>query len=242
MKRRIYDKYRHIYLNSIEELINSQDDWKRIIKETTEKCRVTYFPTEDGKGIYPYVILPSESTWSLPYRMAVKKGMFYMLQKEIEEADAILLPEAKGFPLTYIFGDLNLNIIFTRKRDYRLEDQVRINQKKAYKSGNNEMFIVKARKNNGGEYSIGLRGDENILIAETIISSGETICSIIEALKSQTDCKIVGIGAIYERGEGIENIRKRVGYEAKGLARLEVIERNGEIIPYIPYFWDEKKK
>lgn len=233
MKKRFLERDSTIYLDPIE--------WKRIIKEETERCRITYFPKEDGNGIYPYVILPSESVWPFRYRMAVKIGMLDMLREEIEEANAVLLPEAKGFPLTYIFGDLeDLDFIFIRKRDYRLspEDQVRINQRKAYKSGNNnEMFIVKS---DGREN--GLNGDEKVVIAETIISSGETICSIVEALKSQTDCKIVGIGAIYERGNGIENIMEKTGYRAKGLARLEVIEENGILKPHIPYFWDEKRK
>ncbi|MEM5826322.1 MAG: hypothetical protein QXM64_02960 [Candidatus Aenigmatarchaeota archaeon] len=236
MRKRSYKDDSFLYLNPSE---SNYQDWKRIIKETTESCRITYFPTEDGKGVYPYVILPSESEWSLAYRKAVKEGMLQMLQEEIEKANALLLPEAKGFPLAYIFGDSDLKFIFVRKRDYHLPDQVCITQRKAYKSGNNnEMFIV--RSQNG---SLGLRGDENILIAETIISSGETVCSIIDALKSQTDCNIVGIGAIYERGNGIEYIMKRTGHEAKGLARLEVIEfSTGEKRPYIPYFWDEKKK
>lgn len=232
MKKKISNNDSSIYLSHAE-------SWKDVIREETERCEITYFPTEDGKGTYPYVILPSESVWSPKYRKAIKEGMLCMLKEEIEQTDAILLPEAKGFPLTYIFGDLDLEFVFARKRDYKLDDQIRINQRKAYKSdNNNEMFIVRSR-NNG----IGLRGDENIIIAETIISSGETICSIIEALRSQTECNIVGIGAIYERGNGIEHIRERTGYEAKGLARLEVIElENGLLKPYIPYFWDSKKK
>ncbi|MEM4625721.1 MAG: hypothetical protein QXJ28_03095, partial [Candidatus Pacearchaeota archaeon] len=62
MRKRSYKDDSFLYLNPSE---SNYQDWKRIIKETTESCRITYFPTEDGKGVYPYVILPSESEWSL---------------------------------------------------------------------------------------------------------------------------------------------------------------------------------
>lgn len=234
-------RYRKNIKNNPFSSVEDCDWWKKVIKEETENCRITYFPTEDGSGCYPYVILPTECLMTPRYREAVKIGMLGMLHEELNKADTILLPEAKGFPLTYIFEngeEINkVNIVFIRKRDYRLSDQVVIEQKKAYKSSeDNHMYIVRSDGRNNG-----LKGNEKVVIAETIISSGNTICSLINALREQTDCKIVGIGSIYERGDGIERIRDKTGYEAKGLARLEVIEENGIVRPLIPYFYDEKE-
>ena len=213
-------------------------EWKRIIKEVTESCRITYFPKEDGSGEYPYVITPSESRWPYKYMQAVKQGLRYMLAEELREADAVLLIEAKGYPLTCVVDGLPLDIIFARKRDYKIQDQIKIHQRKAYKTnGNNELFIVCSDYRDNG-----LRGDEKLLILETIISSGETVCSTIKELRNSTDCEILGVGAIYERGDGIEHIKEEVNVDAKGFARLEVIEENGIVKPHIPYFWDERER
>jgi len=208
-------RYRHENLN-----------WKEIIRRETEKSPITYFPTEDGKDVYPYAILPFERKCSPTYLSAVREGLLYMLEEELERADTVVLPEAKGFPFAYVFSDIGLYIAFARKRDYRLPNQIRIERRKAYKECNdNEMFIV------------GIEGDEKVVIADSIFSSGSTAIGIIRALMEQTDCEILGGGAVYERGDGIKRIRKETGYEAKGLARLEI--ENGK--PKIKKFFDEEE-
>ncbi|GEM_PF-1934184 len=199
-------------------------DWREVIKRDTENSPITYFPKENGNGFYPYVVLPFERECPAQYLSAVRKGFLYMFEKELERADTVILPEAKGFPFAYVFSDLGLNIAFARKRDYRLPNQIRIKQRKAYKGECDEMFIV------------GMNKDEKVIISDSIISSGNTMIGIIKALEEQTNCEIVGIGAVYERGDGIERIKEETGYLAKGLARLEI--ENGK--PKIIKFFDEK--
>jgi adenine/guanine phosphoribosyltransferase-like PRPP-binding protein len=210
-----YKKHRHENLN-----------WKKVMEKETRNSPITYFPKEDGNGFYPYVVLPFERECSPQYLRAVREGFLYMLEEELERADTVILPEAKGFTFAYVFSDLGLNIAFARKRDYRLPNQIRIKQRKAYKGECNEMFIV------------GMNKDEKVIISDSIISSGNTMIGIIKGLEEQTNCEIVGIGAVYERGDGIKRIKEETGYEAKGLARLEI--ENGK--PKIKKFFDEDEK
>lgn len=193
--------------------------WQRIIKEETEKCRITYFPTEDGKGTYPYVITPLDYRLSSDFYKAAKEGMLEMLHDEIKKSDAIALPESKGFILAGVFAETGLDLLIIRKRDYRIEDQIEINQKKAYDIGGTKKM-----------YSVGLRKNERVLLVDDFISSGGTEISIIKAFKPY--CQITGIGSLYERGNGIEMIERETGYKAKGLARLEIIDGKPKITKF----------
>lgn len=70
------------------------------------------------------------------------------------------------------------------------------------------------------------------LIIEDMISSGGTLVAAIKALKVY---EIAGIGSVYERGDGMERIKKETGQKAKGLMRLEI--KNGR--PLAPRFWGD---
>jgi adenine/guanine phosphoribosyltransferase-like PRPP-binding protein len=203
-------------------------DWQCIIKEETEKCRVTTFPTADGKSTYPYVILPFESRFPAIYLKSVITGMKVMLKDELKEATTIVLPEAKGFLLSPLSEATGLDVTLVRKRDYRIPGQLVIKQTKIYKDkeGENLMFCV------------GLKKDDKPLIVDDIFSSGGSAISIGKSFE-EYGYEIVGFGAVYERGNGMENVEKETGYTAKGLARLEVVDKElpgGKIvkIPYVP--------
>ncbi|MDI6826432.1 MAG: phosphoribosyltransferase family protein [Candidatus Aenigmarchaeota archaeon] len=185
-------------------------DWQKIIKEEIEKCEMTTFLTEDGKGTYPYVILPFDGRIKPKFMKAVIKGMTLMLKDEIKRATTILLPEAKGFLLTPLIETTGLDLALVRKRNYRTPNQIIIKQTKAYKEGENLM------------YCIGLKKGDVPLIVDDIISSGGTQISIINALKKH-GFDIAGVGSVFERENGVENIKKETGYDAKVLARLEII-------------------
>jgi adenine/guanine phosphoribosyltransferase-like PRPP-binding protein len=197
-------------------------DWQRVIKEETEKCEMTTFPTEDGKGTYPYVILPFDSRITPKFMRAITKGMSLMLKDEIKKATAVLLPEAKGFLLSPIIETFGLDLALVRKRNYRTKNQIVIEQRKAYKDKEAENLM----------YCVGLKKGDVPLIVDDIISTGGTQISIINALKEH-GFDIAGIGVVYERGNGIEEIKRQTGYDAKALARLEIIDKklpSGEIV------------
>jgi len=187
-------------------------DWQSIIKQETENCQLTSFPTEDGKSTYPYVILPFESRLTKRFIKAVVKGMTEMLADEIEKATTIVLPEAKGFLLSPIADATGLDLALIRKRDYRTPNQVAFKQRKSFKEKQGKTFM----------YSVGLKKNDLPLIVDDIISSGLTHTSIINGLK-KSGFDIVGIGTVYERGNGIENVKKETGFEIKSLTRFDII-------------------
>ncbi len=198
------------------------DSIKKILKEETEKSLVTEFEREGG-GKYPYAILPLESFATPEYFHAVREGLKYMLKDEIARADAILSIEAKAYLVTpSLAEELNLPHIAVRKRNYNVKQLV-INQKKAYRGGQ-KLYCVGINR---------LEKGASILIVDDMISSGWTVLGTVEALEKE-DFKIAGIGSVYERGDGIENIRK-AGYNVKGLMRLEIKNKK----PFVSRFYGD---
>jgi len=185
-------------------------DWQKIIKEEIEKCEMTTFPTEDGKGTYPYIILPFDGRVTPRFMRAVMEGMNLMLKDELKKATTILLPEAKGFFLTPLIEISGLDLVLVRKRNFNKPNQIMIEQTKAYKLGENVMYCV------------GLKKGDVPLIIDDIISSGGTQISIINALKKH-GFDLAGIASIFDRGNGVNMIKEKTGYDTKVLARLEII-------------------
>ena len=185
-------------------------NWQKVIKETIEKSEMTTFPAEDGKGNYPYIIQPFEKRISPRYMRAIIEGMTLMLKNEIKEATTIVLPEAIGFLLSPLIETTGLDLTLIRKRNYKTTDQIIIEQTKAYKEGARFMYCV------------GLKKGDIPLIVDDFISSGGTQISIINAFKKH-GFDIAGIASLYERGNGVNEIKKKTGYDAKVLVRLEII-------------------
>ncbi len=201
------------------------DEMKKVLKRETENSCVTYFEKEGG-GVYPYTILPMESFASPEYFSAIKNGLNYMLKGEIKNSDAIMGIEAKAYLVTTLLSVENkIPHIAVRKRDYKTKDQIVIEQKKAYKGGQN-LYCVGLNK---------LRelDRNNILIVEDMISSGGTLLTTLSELEKE-GFNISGIGTVYERGDGVERIRDN-GYDAKGLMRLDM--ENGK--PIVSRFYGD---
>ncbi|MDI6806286.1 MAG: phosphoribosyltransferase family protein [Candidatus Aenigmarchaeota archaeon] len=193
-------------------------DWKRIIKEVTERCEMTTFSTPQGEP-YPYVILPFESIVPFEFIDATIEGMSWMLEKELSEANKILAIEAKGFiPASWLAQRYGKDLVVIRKRDYKIPHQIEIEQTKAY--GRDKLY---------GAWQ--LREDDKLLIVEDIISSGGTLIGVTKDLEKRR-YSIVGIGSVYERGNGIDEIKEKTGHNAKGLARLEVMASKPHVVKF----------
>lgn len=188
--------------------MSKNESWQKIIKEETEKCEMTTFSTPNGEK-YFYAILPFDSRISSNFQRAVVEGLSLILEKEINNSDAILAIEAKGFiPATWMAQKYKKDLIVIRKRDYKIPSQIKIEQTKAY--GKDVLYCV------------GLKKNLKLTIIEDMISSGGTIIGVADALKNY-GCKLEGIGSVYDRGDGIKQIES-AGYKAKGLTRLEIID------------------
>ena len=163
---------------------------------------------------------------------AVVEGMTWMLKDEIKKATVIVLTEAKGFLLTPLIEATGLDVALIRKRDYKKPDQIIIEQSKAYKEKGAKKFL----------YCVGLKKGDKPLIIDDIVSSGGTTISIIKELEEH-GFDIVGVGSVYERGDGVEKVKKETGYDFKALVRFELIDKklhSGEIVkrPIVSRFFE----
>lgn len=200
--------------------------WWEVIKKETENCKLTRFTTPDGAP-YHYVILPFDYEMSEEFIKAVTTGMGKMLREEIKKAQAILAIEAKGFiPASWLAQAYRKKLLVIRKRDYKITEQVKIRQTKAY--GKGMLYWVKPNKT-----------IKNLLIVEDIISSGETLISTIHALLKHK-YQLVGIGSVYNRGNGIEKVKEETGFQAKSLAQIEIKLENNHPRAYVEKFYFEK--
>ncbi|MFH0889769.1 MAG: hypothetical protein V1836_01330 [Candidatus Aenigmatarchaeota archaeon] len=192
-------------------------EYEDIIRSETEKSRMTKFLTVSN-DTYDYAILPLERRMTHKFRNAVADALLYMLEEELKNSNVILLPEAKAFLLTTFADKTGLTVVPIRKRDYRIPDQITIEQKKAYK-GAADMFCV------GLE-----RGDRPLLVEDTISSGGTAMA--VESAMRRSGFPLVGIGTLYARGDGVENILKKTGYVAKAYARFEVLDNMPRITSF----------
>ncbi len=183
-------------------------EYEDVIISETEKSRVTKFLTTSNET-YDYTILPIERRMTHRFRNAVADAMLYMLEDDLKNSTVILLPEAKAFLLTTFADRTGLTVVPIRKRDYKIPGQIAIEQNKAYEGA-------------AGMFCVGLeRGDKPLLVEDTISSGGTAIA--VEGAMRRSGFPLVGIGALYSRGDGVENILKKTGYRAKTYARFEVL-------------------
>lgn len=205
--------------------------YKSLIKDAVEHSRVTRF--SDGRGgEYPYIILPGLDTrGTASLRLAYIGGMAYMLRDELRYCSVILSLESKGFlvstPLADKFGR---DTVYARKRNYNVPDQIIISQKKAYSDNGSDSTNM---------YLMGLSRDDNILIVDDMNSSGGSLSATLEALQG---FNVVGVGTLFERGDGIKVVRekaKELGFDiaVKGFARTSVKQVDGTFVPIIERFY-----
>lgn len=195
------------------------EQWfKSVIRQETEKCRVTKLG-EEGKEYY-YGILPIESRFNPLYFDAVVTGMSRMTADELKVANVIVGIEAKGFVFTPAVAHENgKSWVAIRKRDYKLNDQIKITHETAY-GKKEDLFCV------------GLRKGDRALIMDDMISSGGTIVPTINTLKNY--CEIVGVATLYDRGDGRKIVKEKTGFSPKSLATIDVIDGKIKVIQTYP--------
>jgi adenine phosphoribosyltransferase len=194
------------------------EEIKRVIKRFSEKGRTTTFYTDDGKP-YTYVILPLEARAEPIFIKACVEGIEKLMKEEIKKSNTVLAIESKGFIITPIIAMRNgLRWVAVRKRNYNIPDQFVFHQKKAFKGGT-ELFCV------------GLKRNDRVILIDDIFSSGGTVINTVEVLMN-CGIKINGICAIYTRGNGLEEIKKKFGLPTGALARIELIEGKPKITEF----------
>ncbi|UCD21199.1 MAG: hypothetical protein JSW08_01485 [archaeon] len=189
-------------------------DWRKVIKEETENSGITMFPSASKKKKwYPYVILPFECRMSARFQKASILALKKLLKNCLKEATCILLPEAKAFLLAPFAMAINKDIVLLRKRDYHVKGQFKIKQAKAYLE----------KKKGEVLYCLGLQPGDRPILIDDVLSSGKTSIGIIKEAHKR-GIRFAGVSAFYERGDGIDNVRRETNYKAKAVARLEIID------------------
>lgn len=192
--------------------------FQRIIRQKTEKCRVTRLG-ENGKK-YDYGILPIESRLNALYLEAVTAGIADMMKNEIKKSNVIVGIEAKSFVFTPLVAKkCNKSWAAFRKRDYNVPDQIVAEHETPY--GKREKM-----------HCVGLRKGDKPLIVDDMISGGGTMVSIINEVKKHYE--VVGVGTLYNRGNGREIVKKETGFSPKSLATIDVVNGKVKVLSFYP--------
>jgi adenine phosphoribosyltransferase len=147
------------------------------------------------KGDYPYFIHPI--TDGVPrLEPKVLKAVIELSVPLIDwgSVDMILGIEAMGLPLMAPLSmRTGIPMVIGRKRQYRLEGEIEINQETGYSKGSIFLNDIK-------------RG-ENLVIIDDVLSTGGTIRSVIEGVK-KTGAIIQNIVVVVEKGPGMATLQK----------------------------------
>ncbi|MGB3907709.1 MAG: hypoxanthine/guanine phosphoribosyltransferase [Methanomethylovorans sp.] len=167
------------------------------------------------RGDYYYFIHPiSDGVPALEPEL-LKKVAEYIVERAPLHVNRILTIEAMGIPLATtvsLMTDIPLAIV--RKRKYELEGEEVLSQSTGYSKG--ELYIN------------GIKKDDRVLIIDDVISTGDTLLSLVRALKN-IGAIIAGIFVVIERGEGVTSLRKE-GIEVVTLVRIDVDEHGVHIL------------
>jgi adenine phosphoribosyltransferase len=186
-------------------------DWLKEVKEDLRKAKVVKI--RQGRNFYDYIVnplssgvpeIPSQALWGCAYEMA--------RILDLEGADKIMVPEAMGFHIGAAMSMVTgLPLLMIRKRPYFLKGEVGITKKTGYEVS--RMYIN------------GVRKGDRVVLVDSIIATGGTLISIIQALK-QMGVKIQDVAAVVERKglNGVREIKEQTGVRVKTLLSVEIVE------------------
>ena len=130
-------------------------------------------------------------------------------RENLENIDKIVTPAAMGIHISTALSLVtDIPLVVVRKREYGLEGEVSLMQETGYSK--NEMYINDIRE-----------GDR-VLLLDDVISTGETIIAIMEALE-KIGAEVVDVIAVINKVGG-ENRAGDKGYQVKTLINIDVIE------------------
>lgn len=161
------------------------------------------------KGEYAYFVHPL--TDGVPRQDAsLLEAAAELVEAEVDwtEVDLILGIEAMGLPLA---AALSLRsgkpMVVIRKRAYGLPGEVAIDQSTGYSKGTLHINDVSA--------------GERVLVVDDVVSTGGTLEPILTSLKSM-GAVLAGVHIIFEKGEGMQQLREKHGWELSSLVRIRM--------------------
>jgi adenine phosphoribosyltransferase len=181
----------------------------RLLKETLLKSSVIKI------NEYEYFVHPA--TDGIP---SVESALLTEICDEIcnsisiSNIDVIVVPEAMGIPVGTVLSlklKKPLNII--RKTQYGLKGELRIQQRTGYGGA----FL----------YINGIKRGDRVLLVDDVISTGGTIVSIVNGLKT-LGAQITDIVVIVEKGEIRREIERQINQPIKSLIKVDIV--NGKVV------------
>jgi adenine/guanine phosphoribosyltransferase-like PRPP-binding protein len=210
------------------------DEAKRVIREATESALITHYPSEYGgegnaieeQEFYPYCILPIETRTETVF--ACTSALAHMYKRLFEDkgvdVTTAVYPEAKAFFFPSDFERFSgLDGIPPRKRDYHIGSQFEITINPPYRKPSKLYCFIR-------------KSDRSLIIVDDMISGASTQEGHIRAFEEQGKEKlghelyVPGGISVYERGNGLDEIRKKFPDKSfAGFARLEIIPREEKL-------------
>ncbi len=165
------------------------------------------------RGEYEYFIHPITDGVPLLEPDVLRESSMYIAKTVDLNVDKILTIEAMGIHLATTLSLMtDIPVVIVRKRRYGLEGEVAVHQVTGYSKG--ELYIN------------GVSEGDRILIVDDVISTGGTLMSVISALK-QMGAIITDVITVFERGEGVKEVKKSTGFDVKTLIKIDV--RDGKV-------------
>ena len=182
-------------------------DLKEALRKSLENSPIVW------KGEYAYFVNPlSDGVPRLNYELMdlVLESIIKMVNWD--EVDVILGIEAMGLPISTLLAyKMKKPMIVARKRSYGLEGEICVDQSTGYSKG--ELYIND------------IKPEERILIVDDVLSTGGTMYSIINGLK-ESKAIISEIIIIFEKGNGLEQLKEKTNENIKSLIRVDMDGEN----------------
>ena len=163
------------------------------------------------KGEYAYFIHPlSDGVPSQSAELLSAARDLIFEKVDWDNVDLILGIEAMGIPLaTALSLKSGKPLVVGRKRSYGLPGEFAIDQTTGYSKG--EIYLNDIKK------------DDKVFIVDDVVSTGGTLLPILKAIDTigavVSDCWI-----IFEKGDGMKNIRKSGNWPLNSLVKIEMID------------------
>ena len=173
--------------------------YEKIAKSISES------PVVDRAG-YPYLVHPV--TDGIPHMEPemLKEITDWMIHTCDFDCDFILTPESMGIPLAVSVSlSLNIPYVVIRKRKYGLPGEITVPSKTGY--SDSVLYIN------------GITKGDRVVIIDDIMSTGNTLSALINALRSN-DVEIVDVLVIFDKGSREAELEKKLGMPIKTMIKI----------------------
>lgn len=160
------------------------------------------------KGDYDYFVHPITDGVPLVEAKVMEEVAEAIAKIADLNVDKIVCVEAMGIHIaTALSLKTGLPFVVVRKRQYGLEGEVDVQQVTGYSKG--KLYIN------------GLKKEERILLVDDVVSTGGTMTTVLNALKT-IGVDVVDVVAVMEKGTGKEAVENSTGFKVKTLLKVNV--------------------